>query len=63
MAYCLYLMFLTIKFLIMKKKKLTSLKLNKMVISKANSSKVKGGYSVQSDCLSHCLGYECPDHK
>ncbi|WP_298511477.1 hypothetical protein [uncultured Kordia sp.] len=49
----------------MKKKKLQSLKLNKKTISKANAIVVRGGgpSAPQSDCVSHCLGWECHDHK
>ncbi|MEM6720642.1 MAG: hypothetical protein AAF611_15040 [Bacteroidota bacterium] len=48
----------------MKKKKLQSLQLNKKTISIVNLKSLKGGGpSVGSDCVSHCLGWECHDHK
>lgn len=48
----------------MKKQNLQSLQLNKKTISKMNIDSVKGGgFTTGSDCLSHCLGHECQDHK
>lgn len=48
----------------MKKKNVQLLKLNKKVISKIDSTLLKGGGpTVASDCVSHCLGWECHDHK
>ncbi|PTX62917.1 hypothetical protein C8N46_102318 [Kordia periserrulae] len=48
----------------MKKKQLHSLKLNKKIISAINKNNLKGGGpTVGTDCVSHCLGWECPDHK
>ncbi|WP_156169154.1 hypothetical protein [Kordia jejudonensis] len=48
----------------MKKIQLKSLTLNKKVISRAQIITAKGGGpTVGSDCISHCLGHECEDHK
>lgn len=54
------------KNLIMKKKNLQSLKLNKILISKANVVAVKGGDGASapfSNCISQCFGLFCQVHK